>query len=467
MCGIFGIYNHPEAANLVYLGLHGLQHRGQEGSGIVSSDGNTLYCEKGMGLVSEIFKGEVISRLKGHSAIGHNRYSTYGESVIENVQPVAVNYALGSMALAHNGNLVNAHYLQSELEAYGSIFQSTIDSEVIVHLIAISKERTLLERVIDALHRVRGAYSLLILTEKDLIGVRDTYGFRPLSLGEKDGAYVLASETCAFDLIGAKFIRDILPGEIIVINNSGINSYIPFPKTREAMCIFEHIYFARPDSHIFGENVNIVRRKMGLQLAREEGVDADIVIPVPDSGVPAALGYSEGSGIPFDNGLIRSHYVGRTFIEPKQSIRHFGVRLKLNPVRDVLEGKRVVVVDDSIVRGTTSRKLVSMIREAGAREVHMRIASPPVRFPCFYGIDTPERKELIASRMSVDEICRHLTADTLGYLSIEGMLKAVSSASDRFCTACFSGEYPIPFTEEEIKQLGLFDFVPPHPPLSP
>lgn len=457
MCGIFGIYNHPEAANLTYLGLHGLQHRGQEGSGIVSSDGNALYCEKGMGLVSEIFKGTALSRLKGHNAIGHNRYSTYGESVIENVQPVFVNFALGSMALAHNGNLVNAHFLRSELEAYGSIFLSTIDSEVIVHLIAVSRARTFLDRVIDALKRVRGAYSLLILTEKEMIGVRDTYGFRPLSLGELDGAYVLTSETSAFDLIGAKFIRDILPGEIVVINSSGITSYMPFERTIEAACMFEYIYFARPDSYIFGESVNLIRKKMGMELAREAGVEADIVIPVPDSGTPAALGYAQESGIPFDNGLIRSHYVGRTFIEPKQSIRHFGVRLKLNPVSELLKGKRVVVVDDSIVRGTTSRKIVAMIRDSGAREVHMRIASPPVRFSCFYGIDTPERKELIASRMSVDEVRSHLTADTLGYLSIEGMLKAVSSKPDRFCVACFSGEYPIPFTEEEIRQVGLFD----------
>ena len=457
MCGIFGIYNHPEAANLTYLGLHGLQHRGQEGSGIVSSDGKALYCEKDMGLVSEIFKDGDFTRLKGHSAIGHNRYSTYGASIMENVQPIVVNYALGSMALAHNGNLVNAHFLRSELEAYGSIFQSTIDSEVIVHLIALSKERTLLDRVIDALKKLRGAYSLLILTEKEMIGIRDSYGFRPLSLGELDGAYVLSSETNSFDLMGARFIRDLLPGEVVVINHNGVTSYMPFSKTREAMCIFEHIYFARPDSYIFGENVNVVRKKMGLILAQETGVEADLVIPVPDSGVPAALGYSEGGGLPYDNGLIRSHYVGRTFIEPKQSIRHFGVRLKLNPVKEILKGKRVVVVDDSIVRGTTSRKIVSMIREAGAREVHMRIASPPVKYPCFYGIDTPTRKELIASRTSVEEIRRHLSADTLGYLSIDGMLKGVSSAPDRFCVACFSGDYPIPFTEEEIRQLGLFD----------
>ncbi|HAS16314.1 MAG TPA: amidophosphoribosyltransferase [Nitrospiraceae bacterium] len=457
MCGIFGVFNHPEASNLVYLGLHGLQHRGQEGSGIVSSDGNTLYCEKGIGLVSEIFKDADFSRLKGHSAIGHNRYSTYGESVMINVQPIVVNYALGSMALAHNGNLVNAHFLRSELEAYGSIFQSTVDSEVIIHLIAISKGRTFLDRVIDSLKRVKGAYSLLILTEKELIGVRDSYGFRPLSLGEMDGSYILTSESSTFDLIGAKFIRDILPGEIVVISDRGVDSYMPFTKTREAMCIFEHIYFARPDSYVFGESVNLVRRKMGYILAKESNVEADIVIPVPDSGVPAALGYSEGGGLPYDNGIIRSHYVGRTFIEPKQSIRHFGVRLKLNPVREVLKGKRVVVVDDSIVRGTTSRKIVSMIRESGAREVHMRIASPPVRFPCFYGIDTPTRKELIASKSSVEETRRHLSADTLGYISIEGMLKAVSSSPEKFCVACFNGEYPIPFTNEEIRQLGLFD----------
>ena len=457
MCGIFGIYNHPEAANLVYLGLHGLQHRGQEGSGIVSMDGNSIYCEKGMGHVSEIFKGAALSRLKGNIAIGHNRYSTYGASVIENVQPIVVNYALGSMALAHNGNLVNANFLRSELEAYGSIFQSSIDSEVIVHLIAVSKERTLLERVIDALRRVRGAYSLLIATDNELIGIRDTYGFRPLSLGEIDGAYVLTSETTTLDLIGARFIRDILPGEIVVINENGVNSYMPFPRTKEAMCVFEHIYFARPDSCLFGESVNLVRKRMGMVMAKESSVDADVVIPVPDSGVPAALGFAEGSGIPYDNGLIRSHYVGRTFIEPKQSIRNFGVRLKLSPVKEILNGKRVVVVDDSIVRGTTSNKIVTMIRDAGAREVHMRIASPPVKFPCFYGIDTPIRKELIASKMNLDEIRRHLTADSLSYLSIEGMLSAFSNPPEKFCVACFNGEYPIPFTDEEIKQLGLFE----------
>ncbi len=457
MCGIFGVYNHPEASNLVYLGLHGLQHRGQESAGIVSSDGTALYVEKGMGLVSEIFRKEELSRLKGPIAIGHNRYSTCGESSMKNVQPIVVNYALGSMALAHNGNLVNAQFLRRELEYHGSIFQSTLDSEVIVHLIALSRKETFLERVIDALKMVRGAYSLLILTERELIAVRDTYGVRPLSLGKIDGSYVISSETSAFDLIRATFIRDIYPGEVLMINEEGLHSYMPFPKTREAMCIFEHIYFARPDSYIFGESVDIIRKRMGLILAKESYVDADIVIPVPDSGVPAALGYSMGSGIPFDNGLIRSHYVGRTFIEPSQSIRHFGVRLKLNPVREAIKGKRVIVVDDSIVRGTTSKKIISMIREAGAREVHMRIASPPVRFSCFYGIDTPTRKELIAARKDIEEIGRYLEADTLSYLSIEGMLRAVNNSSDRFCVACFDGNYPIPFTEEEMHQLGLFE----------
>ncbi len=457
MCGIFGIYGHGEAANLVYLGLHGLQHRGQEGSGIVSSDGSRLYCKKGMGLVSEIFKDENFSRLKGMSAIGHNRYSTYGESIIENVQPVVVNFAMGSLALAHNGNLVNASFLRSELEAHGSIFQSSIDSEVIVHLIALSRERTILDRIIDALKKVKGAYSLLILTEKEMIGVRDAYGFRPLSLGELNGSFVLSSETSSFELIGARFIRDILPGELVVINDNGLTSYMPFEKASEAFCIFEHIYFARPDSCVYGESVNIIRKKMGRELAKESAVDADIVIPVPDSGTPAAMGFAEGSGIPFDNGLIRSHYVGRTFIVPKQSIRNFGVRLKLNPVKEVLKGKRVVVVDDSIVRGTTSKKIVTMLREAGASEVHMRIASPPVKYSCFYGIDTPTRRELIASKMGVEDIGKQLSADTLAYLSIEGMLKAASNPPDKFCVACFNGSYPIPFSDDEINQLGLFD----------
>jgi amidophosphoribosyltransferase len=389
-------------------------------------------------------------------AIGHNRYSTYGESALKNVQPIMVNYALGGMAVAHNGNLVNASLLRDELEAYGAIFQSTIDTEVIVHLIAQSQQSTFLNRVISALKRVRGAYSLLILTEKELIAVRDSYGFRPLSLGVKEGAYVVASESCAFDLLEAEFVRDVQPGEVLVINDQGVNSFLPFPITREAKCIFEYIYFSRPDSLIYGENVNLVRKRMGMQLALETGVEADLVVPVPDSGVPAALGYAEGSGLPYDNGLIRSHYVGRTFIEPQQSIRNFGVKLKLNPVREVLRGKRVVVVDDSLVRGTTSQKLVRMIRDAGAREVHLRIASPPVQHSCYYGIDTPTRRELIASGREVEEIRRFIAADSLAYLSIEGMLKSLQTPPEKFCTACFDGHYPVPFTDEGLVQLGLF-----------
>jgi amidophosphoribosyltransferase len=459
-CGIFGIYGHPEASNLTYLGLHSLQHRGQEGSGIVSTDGETLYCEKGMGLVSEIFNDARLSRLPGRMAIGHNRYSTYGESVLKNVQPLLVNYALGGMAISHNGNLVNAAILRDELEAYGAIFQSSIDTEVIVHLIAQSKEATFFHRVVDALKKVRGAYSLLILTENEMIAVRDSYGFRPLSLAMKDGAYVVASESCAFDLIEAEFIRDVQPGEVLVINQQGMQSHFPFPVTREAACVFEYIYFSRPDSEIFGENVNLVRKRMGRQLAKETGVSADLVIPVPDSGVPAALGYAEGAGLPYDNGLIRSHYVGRTFIEPQQTIRHFGVKLKLNPVREVLRGKRVVVVDDSLVRGTTSQKLVQMLRDAGAREVHLRIASPPVLNSCFYGIDTPTRRELIATEKTTEEIRRFIKADTLGYLSIEGMLTTLGAPPEKFCAACFDGRYPVPFTEEELVQLGLFGGTP-------
>ncbi len=457
-CGIFGIYGYPEAAKLVYLGLHSLQHRGQEGTGIVSSDGETLYCEKGMGLVSEVFNDARLARLPGRSAIGHNRYSTYGESVLKNVQPILVNYALGGMAVAHNGNLVNAALLRDQLEAYGAIFQSSIDTEVIVHLIAQSKESSFLNRVVEALNQVRGAYSLLIMTEKELIAVRDPHGFRPLSLGLKDGAYVVASESCAFDLIEAEFVRDVRPGEVVVIHEQGLKSHLPFPPAPETACVFEHIYFARPDSVIFGENVNLVRKRMGRQLALETGVDADVVIPVPDSGVPAALGYAEGSGIPYDNGLIRSHYVGRTFIEPQQSIRHFGVKLKLNPVREVLKGKRVVVVDDSLVRGTTSQKLVRMIRDAGAVEVHLRICSPPVLHSCFYGIDTPTRRELIACDKTLEEIRRFVSSDTLGYLSIEGMLKTLHAPPENFCVACFNGRYPIPVpcTDEDGAQPGLF-----------
>lgn len=456
-CGIIGVYGHTEAANLTYLGLYALQHRGQEGSGIVSSDGARLYVEKDMGLVADIFTEERVNRLPGYIAIGHNRYSTTGGSELKNVQPLVVNFALGSMAIAHNGNLVNAGIIKDELEAYGSIFQSTNDSEVIIHLIAQSREATFKNRVIDALTKLQGSYSLLILTEKELIAVRDPNGFRPLCLGSLNDSYVVASETCAFDLIEATLLREIEPGEMVIINHNGVESVHPFPQAKTSNCVFEFIYFARPDSIIFGENVDFIRKNLGKQLCYETSVDADLVIPVPDSGVPHALGYAEASKLPFDFGLIRNHYVGRTFIEPQQSIRHFGVKIKLNPVKKVVGGKRVVVVDDSIVRGITSKKIVKMVREAGAKEVHMRIGSPPTVGPCFYGIDTPTRKELIASTHSVDEIRKYLTADSLGYLSIEGMLKVIPDSQNKFCTACFDLDYPVSFPWEMAMQLELFE----------
>jgi amidophosphoribosyltransferase len=455
-CGVFGVYGHPDAANLTYLGLYALQHRGQESAGIVSTDGKKLYCEKSMGLVADIFTEERIKKLTGHAAIGHNRYSTTGDSISINIQPILVNFAMGSLAIAHNGNLVNAGILKAELEAYGSIFQSTMDSEVIIHLIAQSRMSNLHERIVDALQHVQGSYSLLLLAEDELIGLRDPHGFRPLVLGELGGAYVLASETCALDLIEATYIREIEPGEMVVINGSGIHSTFPFKRANPSHCIFEFIYFARPDSYVFGQNVYTTRKEFGRQLARETGVQADVVIPVPDSGVPAALGYAEEAGIPFGLGLIRNHYIGRTFIEPRQAIRHFGVKIKLNPVKDVLKGKRVVVVDDSIVRGTTSKKIIKMIRNAGAAEIHMRISSPPTMYPCYYGIDTPTRQELIASSHSIEEIRKYITADTLGYISLEGVKKVVDKPIN-YCVACFCGEYPVPFPGERVLQLGLFD----------
>lgn len=455
-CGVLGIFGHPDASNLTYLGLYALQHRGQESAGIVSTDGKKLFSEKSMGLVADIFTEERIKRLPGHMAIGHNRYSTAGGSFAFNIQPILVNFALGGLAVAHNGNLVNAGILKDELEAYGSIFVTTTDTEVIVHLIAQSRAATLHERIVDALGHVHGSYSLLLLTENELIAVRDPHGFRPLSLGELDGAYVVASETCAFDLIEATYIRDIEPGEMLVINSKGVHSSFPFKQVTPSHCIFEFIYFARPDSMVFGQNVYTIRKEFGKQLARESGVEADVVVPVPDSGVPAALGYAEESGIPFDTGLIRNHYVGRTFIEPRQAIRHFGVKIKLNPVRDALRGKRVVVVDDSIVRGTTSKKIIKMIRNAGASEVHMRISSPPTTNPCFYGIDMPTRQELIASSHSVEEIRKYITADTLNYITLDGISRVVDKPMN-YCQACFCGEYPVPFPGEQLLQLGLFD----------
>ena len=456
-CGVFGVYGHPEASNLTYLGLHALQHRGQEGAGICSSDGKQVYVEKSMGLVADIFSEKRLKRLPGNIAIGHNRYSTAGTSSLKNVQPLMVNFSLGSLAIAHNGNLVNAFELKNELESQGAIFQSTADSEVIVHLIASSRAGGLHERVIDTMKSLSGAYSVLLMSEEELIALRDPFGFRPLSIGKYDGAYVVASETCAFDLIGATYVRDVEPGEMVIINKNGIQHIRTLPSQRHAFCVFEFIYFARPDSNIFGNrNVNKKRKEFGRQLAREYPVDADLVIAVPDSGVPAALGFEEESGLPFDQGLIRNHYVGRTFIEPRQSIRHFGVKIKLNPVRQVLEGKRVVVVDDSIVRGTTSKKIVKMIREGGgAKEVHMRISSPPTIGPCFYGIDTPTRKELIASTHTVNEIRKYITSDTLHYLSLEGLLKVVPNP-EKYCTACFDDNYPVFSQQDKVEQIELF-----------
>ncbi len=453
-CGIFGIYNNPNAAYYTYLGLYALQHRGQESAGIATTDGKKMRYYKDFGLVSSVFKGEILKNLKGYVAVGHNRYSTSGASdSIDNVQPIVVSYKHGQMAIAHNGNLVNALNLREKLEEEGSIFRGTSDSEVIVHLIVKSKKKKFLEKLMDALAKLEGAYSLLVMTNKKLIAIRDPWGFRPLSMGELDGSPVFASETCAFDLIGAKYIRDIEPGEVLLIENGEIKSYqIPKKSSKKSQCIFEFVYFARPDSKIFKRSVYEVRKEFGKRLARENPVEADVVIPVPDSGVVPALGYSQESKIPFEMGLIRNHYVGRTFIKPQQQMRDIGVKVKLNPIPEVIRGKRVVVIDDSIVRGTTSKKIVRMIREAGAKEVHMRISSPPTKWPCYFGIDTPTKEQLIASSSSLDEICKHIEADSLGYLSLEGMLEAAGGSKEEFCTACFDGDYPVEIPEGIIKQ---------------
>ncbi len=447
MCGIVGIYNHPEAAKIAYLGLYALQHRGQESAGIVTADDQRLHSFRQMGLVADLFSEETFKKLPGTSAIGHVRYSTAGESELKNCQPVLVDYARGGIAVAHNGNLVNAQTLRSEFEAHGSIFQSTMDTEIIIHLIASSRQSSLYDRIVYALERLQGAYSLLFLTETRMVAVRDPHGFRPLVLGDLNGSPVIASETCALDLIEAKFVRDIEPGEIVFIDKDGMRSYKPFAKKSGSRCIFEYIYFARPDSTLDGLNVYELRKGFGHELAKEHPAVADIVVAVPDSGVPAALGYAEESGIPFQMGLIRNHYVGRTFIEPSDSIRHFGVKVKLNAVREVLEGKRIVLIDDSIVRGTTSRKIIKMIRDAGAKEVHFRISSPPTRWPCFYGIDTPDRNQLIAATHELEEIRTYLTCDTLAYLSPERLYWFQKNQSQGFCDACFTGKFPVPIID--------------------
>jgi amidophosphoribosyltransferase len=440
-CGVFGIFGHPEASNLTYLGLHALQHRGQEAAGIVSSDGDQLHLHRAQGLVADVFNSENLAALPGDRAIGHVRYATCGASDIVNVQPLTFNIRGGTLALAHNGNLVNAEELRTELEDGGAIFHGSSDTEVIGHLLALERKGTLPERVAAALRRVHGAYSLLFLTRDQLIGVRDPHGFRPLVIGKVRDAYVMCSETTALDLIDAEYLCEVEPGEMVVLDSGGIHRSRFAESTRGGRCVFEHIYFARPDSLLFGQSVYEVRKRLGRELGAEHPADADVVVPVPDSGVPAALGYAEQTGIPYDMGLVRSHYVGRTFIEPQQSIRHFGVKLKLNVVREALRGKRVVVVDDSLVRGTTSRKIVKMIRAAGASEVHVRISAPPTLFPCYYGIDTPTRQELIANSHTHEEITRYVTADSLGYLSLPGVYRAVARDRQGYCDACFSGDY--------------------------
>ncbi|MPY88714.1 MAG: amidophosphoribosyltransferase [Luteitalea sp.] len=454
-CGIFGIFAHAEAANLTYLGLYALQHRGQESAGIASADGHVVRVTRGMGYVADIFTQDVLRGIEGTSAIGHTRYSTAGASGLANAQPLLIECVHGQIAVCHNGNLVNAGELRDELVRQGAIFQTSSDTEVILHLYARSKKGTVEDAVIDSMRQVRGAFSLLLLAKDRLIVARDPHGFRPLALGQLGDAWIACSETCALDLIGARYVRDVEPGEVLVLSREGVRSYHPFPPAPRAHCIFEHVYFSRPDSQVFGRSVNEVRTELGRRLAQEAYVEADVVVPVPDSGVCAGIGYAEASGLPMRMGLIRNHYVGRTFIEPQQSIRHFGVRVKLNPVRSILEGRRVVLIDDSIVRGTTSRKIVKMVRAAGAREVHLRISCPPTISPCFYGVDTPRRTELIAATHSLEEIRRYIEADSLAYLSLDGMLQAVVPDEPSYCTSCYTGQYPVEFPRDQEAYLQL------------
>jgi len=454
-CGVFGIYNADEAANLTYLGLYALQHRGQESVGIATSDGERLHVHKAEGHVADSFEEGTIAKLVGRSAIGHVRYSTAGESGLKNAQPILIDCAHGEIAIGHNGNLVNAQELRDNLVSQGSIFQTTSDTEVLLHLYARSKAPTIEQALIESVTQAQGAFSLVLLTKDRLIAVRDPHGFRPLTLGKLGDSYIVCSETCALDLIDAVWVRDIEPGEMLVIGPEGATSHHPFLPARSAHCIFEHVYFARPDSYVFGQSVNEVRTELGRLLAREQPIPADVVVPIPDSGLCAATGFADVSGIPLRMGLIRNHYVGRTFIEPHQSIRHFGVRVKLNPVKSILQGCRVILVDDSIVRGTTSRKIVKMVRAAGATEVHMRISCPPTISPCFYGVDTPRRTELIAATHSIEEIRKYIGADSLGYLSLEGLLTAVGSARPSYCTSCYTGQYPVAFPRDEAAYLQL------------
>jgi amidophosphoribosyltransferase len=456
-CGVFGIFGHPEAANLTYLGLFALQHRGQESAGIAVADGEKVRTSRAMGQVADAFDEAALGKLPGHLAIGHTRYSTAGESNLENAQPFLIDCAHGQIAVAHNGNLVNAKELRDELVYAGSIFQTSSDTEVVLHLYARSRALSVEEALVESIAQIRGAYSLALLTKNRLIAARDPHGFRPLALGRLGDAWIVCSETCALDLIGAVYERDVEPGEVVIISDGGLRSVKPFPPQQLAHCVFEHVYFARPDSYVFGRSVNEVRTELGRILARESSAPADVVVPVPDSGVCAAIGYAEASGLPMKMGLIRNHYVGRTFIQPQQSIRHFSVKVKLNPVRSILEGQRVILIDDSIVRGTTSRNIVKMLKAAGAREVHLRISCPPTVSPCYYGVDTPSRNELIAATHSIDEIREFIEADSLAYLSIDGMRSAVGSMQGSYCTSCYTGVYPvaIPRDERAYQQLAL------------
>ncbi len=458
-CGIFGIYGNDEASKITYLGLYALQHRGQESCGIASSDTVNVYFHKSLGLVNDVFKENTLSQLKGKNAIGHVRYSTAGETLLKNAQPLVADYYFGSISVAHNGNITNARIIKEELEENGSIFSSTSDTEVVIHLIASSTESLLIDRVTNSLKKLKGAYSFLFLSEKEMIAARDPFGFRPLVIGRLNGSIVFASETCALDLINAEYLRDVKPGEVILVDKEGIKSFYPFELEKKSDCVFELIYFSRPDSMFNGKSIYKLRIQMGKELARESGVDADITIPVPDSGVPAALGFSKESGIDFEMGFTRNHYVGRTFIEPKKAIRHFGVKVKLNPVPDVIKNKRVVVVDDSVVRGTTSKKIVDMLKLAGAKEIHLRLSSPMVISPCFYGIDTPVKEELMASKYTEKEINAKLGANTTKFLSIEGLRRAVGNGMN-FCEACFSSVYPQEIYDESQyenqTQLKLF-----------
>ncbi|MBD3866613.1 MAG: amidophosphoribosyltransferase [Acidobacteria bacterium] len=457
MCGIVGVFGHAEAAGLAYTGLFALQHRGQESAGVAAADGPKLACRTGMGLVSDVLGGKVLDALPGEAAIGQVRYSTTGDSNPANAQPFLITHHRGPIAVAHNGNLVNGAELRGELEESGAIFQTTTDTEALLHLVARSKAHDVVDAIVESLHQVQGAYSLLFMVPGRMVAVRDPYGFRPLCLGRLNGSWVVASETCALDLLGAQFVREMDRGEVLVVDVAGVHSHKPFKETRSAACVFEHVYFSRPDSTVFGKPVQQVRKRLGDKLFREQPVQADMVVPVPDSGVYAAMGYARAADLPFEMGLVRNHYVGRTFIQPTQEIRNDNVRVKLNPVRDILEGRRIILIDDSIVRGTTSRKIVRMCREAGASEVHLRISCPPTIGPCYYGIDTPRRNELIAANNSVDEIRDFVGADSLAYLSLAGMLEAMRTDEASACTACWTLEHPVAIPAVDAQQLRLFE----------